>query len=623
MREAALTATTRPSFPGLLAALLLVKLLLAAWVPPFGDEVFYWQEGRHLASGYTDLPLLTAWLVRAGCFLLGDNLLGMRIGFVLCGVATVAVLLHWWRERMPADAGIGAWIMAVPLLVLSGQLATPDAPLTLAFIVAARSLDRALDDNGWRNWLLFALAFALAWLTHWRAALLYPVGLLLLTISPRALVAVRGGRFWVAQLLGLLGLLPTLWFNAQNDWAAFKFQAIERHAWQFDAMSLLQPLEQAATLGVLMYPVLLLAMWRAWRRRRESGFDVIVAMSIGVSLTYFVVGLFADAERTRFHWPLPAYLPLVLMLPAMTRDWQDGWRKRLSTSARVAAYSTALLVAAVLVSFNFVSDQWPPGGDRRLGESFLGWDQAARATDKRLRSMPADTVLVADNFLLAAQLDFAFAGRQPIYVLDHPRNVKHGRQKQLALWQRDQAALLTTDAEHLLLVVEENALYAAEVLPFYRHLCDSFAQVRYVDDLALFGTAKRFVWLELRPGLPPDCRLPPLGHVDSPSADMRVKSGAGFVLSGWVVREALGIDQFEVRIDGRVDPTVSQSFGIPANHVRDVWPDLRDRRWPNVGFYADSVGRDLAPGAHDLEVRAQADGVWRLLAKRRVVVDAN
>lgn len=44
----------------------LVELMLAARLSPFGDEAFYWQESRHLAWGYSDLPPLSAWLIRLG-----------------------------------------------------------------------------------------------------------------------------------------------------------------------------------------------------------------------------------------------------------------------------------------------------------------------------------------------------------------------------------------------------------------------------------------------------------------------------------------------------------------------------------------------------------------------------
>ena len=48
------------------AIVTVVKVAIAARLPLFVDEAFYWQEGQHLAAAYSDLPGLTAWLIRLG-----------------------------------------------------------------------------------------------------------------------------------------------------------------------------------------------------------------------------------------------------------------------------------------------------------------------------------------------------------------------------------------------------------------------------------------------------------------------------------------------------------------------------------------------------------------------------
>ena len=53
-------------FLGVWALVQVFKLGLASQLAPFGDEAFYWQESRRLDWGYSDLPPLTAWLIRAG-----------------------------------------------------------------------------------------------------------------------------------------------------------------------------------------------------------------------------------------------------------------------------------------------------------------------------------------------------------------------------------------------------------------------------------------------------------------------------------------------------------------------------------------------------------------------------
>ena len=173
----------------------------------------------------------------------------------------------------------------------------------------------------------------------------------------------------------------------------------------------------------------------------------------------------------------------------------------------------------------------------------------------------------------------------------------------------------------MLLVVEENALYGADTLPFYRRLCRDFDAVRYRAEHALYGIGKRFVWLELSGDGSDTCRLPPIGLLDRPQEGERVPAGRGFGLSGWALREPQGIDAFEVRVDGRRDDAMSAAYGVNAEHVRDVWPDVWDRHWPNIGFWRADAGRDLAPGRHRIEVRVRADGNWRRIALREIVVE--
>src|SRR5688572_10035481 len=63
----------RQMFWAVWAGVLLLKLMVAARLPLFVDEAFYWQEGQHLAAAYSDLPGMTAWLTRLGVELGGEH----------------------------------------------------------------------------------------------------------------------------------------------------------------------------------------------------------------------------------------------------------------------------------------------------------------------------------------------------------------------------------------------------------------------------------------------------------------------------------------------------------------------------------------------------------------------
>ena len=155
------------------ALLCIARLMLAATLSPFGDEAFYWQESRHLAWGYSDLPPLTAWLIRLGESVAGHGLLGMRWPFLLIGSALPWLVRSFARDAFDERAGWQAALLclALPLGGSLGVLALPDVPLTVAIMLAMVALQRALDRDRLRDWCLLGAALAVCWLAHYRAAM--------------------------------------------------------------------------------------------------------------------------------------------------------------------------------------------------------------------------------------------------------------------------------------------------------------------------------------------------------------------------------------------------------------------------------------------------------------------
>jgi len=63
---------------------IIAKLLLAINLDLFNDEAFYWKSSSHLSwSGFSNLPVMTAFLVSLGTDLVGHNPLGVRLIFLL------------------------------------------------------------------------------------------------------------------------------------------------------------------------------------------------------------------------------------------------------------------------------------------------------------------------------------------------------------------------------------------------------------------------------------------------------------------------------------------------------------------------------------------------------------
>ena len=169
MRE---NGVTRAVFITLWLALVPAKLLVAARLPLFVDEAFYWQEGHHLAWAYSDLPGLTAWTIRLGGELFGDGVLAVRSLFLLVSFALPWLVVSLARRE--GDAG-AAWLagcgaLVLPLFAMLGVMALPDVLLAAATLLALDALTRMLRGASHANAAQLAVALAIGALSHYRFA---------------------------------------------------------------------------------------------------------------------------------------------------------------------------------------------------------------------------------------------------------------------------------------------------------------------------------------------------------------------------------------------------------------------------------------------------------------------
>jgi 4-amino-4-deoxy-L-arabinose transferase-like glycosyltransferase len=113
-------------FLWVLAGLVPVYLALAAVLPPADDEVYYWCWSQRLQLSYYDHPPMTAYMIRAATFFLGDTVFAIRLPAVL-STLTVLVVIAWLtrpRTLLPL-------VLVTPLFTFGAVLVTPDTPLLM------------------------------------------------------------------------------------------------------------------------------------------------------------------------------------------------------------------------------------------------------------------------------------------------------------------------------------------------------------------------------------------------------------------------------------------------------------------------------------------------------------
>lgn len=591
------------------ALLGIAKLTLVLGLQPFGDEAFYWMESQRLALAYSDLPGLTAWLIFLG-ELFADGTLAMRWPFLAMGL-----LIPWqvvWLSRCWVDAP-SSWLagllaVLMPLTGVLGVLALPDVPLTVATLLCLHAAARLLHHVSPSALVQLGLGLSLGAFCHYRFAVVVvalALGLLLSGALPRLM---RSAGFWCALLIGAAAWLPLLLFNIRHAGAGIGFQLVDRHPWSFQSEGVLQPLVQAVMVSPLLYLLLLAALWHAYIRWRAlgSGPDGLrFGFAVVPVLGYFLLGFFADSERVSFHWVLPGYLPLLAQAAHRLTRSTTLRRATLATAVSFTLLAMAYLGAAALSGTGAIAllqGKWFPA-------NLSGWNEIARVVQRQATQLPASAVIVADNFMLAAQLELALRGTHPVYSLDHPLNAKHGRAVQLEIWQRSATALeLLPRGTPALFVAEQTATKPTLQPSWQRTWCDRFATLDHLGALSLHEGQKRFLIYRASTGDMPaaSCARPAMARFYS-IEDGDVLSGS-FSLRGWAFKDGSGIRAVDISLDG--EPIAETRYGLPADHVQESMPDSDDPNHPNVGFQAqlDLAGR--TPGRYRLGIRVYAAGAW-------------
>lgn len=601
MRNLREVMTAQRCFLALWVAVCVLKLVVAARLPLFVDEAFYWQEGRHLAAAYSDLPGLTAWLARLGTELGGTHRLALRAPFLLMAALVPWLVVRIARRAAPDEPTGEQWgwqagmlALLLPLAGTLGLLALPDASMALATLLCVDAGARLLRKVEAGAVLELAFGLAIGALSHYRFIAVVGVGLLALLALPEGRRLLRDVRVWVAIAFGASAWAPLVAWNLDNADAGLRFQLIERHPWAFH----MDGLWFVAIQALLVTPLLFAALEQAARRgtTSEARDDRFFALLGGLLvLGFFGLGFFADVERVSFHWPLPGYLALLPLVPALLARW-PRW-------LRIATWLSAGLGLVLMLGYyagvsspglraRFAAEKWYPS-------NFAGWESLADAVREQHAAMPANTRIVADNFKVGAELGFALDDPD-IAVLDHPLNRKHGRAPQLRLWGLESAGRADWGDVPVLLVVGASEVQYKHLLAHYHRLCRQAGPLPPPHVVNIDHGRQRFLLFALGADRASGaCTTPAMAWIDAPLPAVRV--GRTFDVQGWAFKDGIGVDRVEITLDGRV--LALADYGSPSPGTATFWKISTDPNHPNVGFTARVKVGDVAPGRHWLGLR--------------------
>lgn len=336
------------------AFFVLLRLAYGVFVPPNGDEAYYWLWGGHLQLSYYDHAPMVGWTSALGRLVLGWTPAGLHLPAFVSFLVLAYTLHRASRWLAPDDSTRYFWLTlaifcASPLFNALTTLNYPDHLLicftALALLCIGRYLNATLaGTERHADLYLGALFLGLAGLSKYNAVFV-PAGLLVILIAaPRLRRLFRSPHLYAAGALTFVVTLPVFIWNAQHRFATVELHAIDRlneDAAEFTPLLLLRVI----ILSILMLsPFLVVAFGRFLFGRpadpRQTG---LILLGRGTALISTLVLLplsawGALASQVSPHWLVLSFLPFLLVAPYYLRSrWMIGlhlgWGVLVNTSA--------------------------------------------------------------------------------------------------------------------------------------------------------------------------------------------------------------------------------------------------------------------------------------------------
>jgi hypothetical protein len=383
-----------------IAALVLIRLVSAAFTPLTFDEAYYWTWSKHVAGGYYDHPLMVALVIRLGTMIAGDTEFGVRLVSVLLAfpmswaVYESAALLFGGR-RVAATAAI---LLNVTLLVAVGtMIVTPDAPLMVAASFVLYGLAKVLATGRGAWWLAVGAAVGVALLSKYTALFFGPAILVWLIAVPKL-------RRWLITPWPYLGGIvafalfsPVILWNADHQWVSFLNQFGRARVEHYTLKYIIEILPtQFLFASPLVFVLGVMGLYALLKRRDGAlGARMLINTSVWVIVLYFV--WHSLHTRVEANWFGPVYPAFVIAaaVAANVVKWGERGTKVVTSCMRWAAPVGIVMFVLLVVQANtgVLSGYRRDASVRSVG---VGWRELASNIEAVRARVGATCVLAAD-----------------------------------------------------------------------------------------------------------------------------------------------------------------------------------------------------------------------------------
>ena len=428
-----------------IAAFVLFRLFIMAQVGFIDDEAYHWTWAKHLAWSYYDHPGMVAWMIWPFSQIFGDHAFAIRLPGFLMTLGIVFVVYRLGRDLFGVAVArlASLLIFAIPLWGFASLGTLPDIPLAFFWILMVwifwQTVKTLEPWSSKKTWLWIGVVMGLGMNSKLTCCLIGLGMLVFLLLSPRLRAQLCSPWPYLGALITFVMMTPVFVWNANHDWASFKYQFMSRHT-EALGMDWGRWLQFWSYQWIFMSPgiyfFMLVALITALFRWRDDRWRFLFCLSIP-SLALFYYQPLMSAYKP--HWSGPAYMVLLFGACAIFLQGLPWLRPRSRVAAIICSSFLVLfgllyipLLSPVIPRLysTFAADptKWNPTWD--FSNEFFGW----RELGSHLHKMQEDLwvrdgqkpMLGAQRYELISQL--AWGTQDQVWQLTDEKDQFHFNQ---------------------------------------------------------------------------------------------------------------------------------------------------------------------------------------------------
>jgi len=404
----------------LMITLIRLVLLANTQLQLYPDESQYWIWSQVFDWGYFSKPPLIAWSIATSTSLVGDTDFAIRLPSLLFHAMGAGFLLLAAHQIKAGWAGVWAALiyLSMPGVGLSAGVISTDALLLPLWAGALYMLLRLRDQTGgWATAAGLGALTGLAFLAKYAAIyFLIGTGLAILIDPPtrRALLSLQG---LLAVVILAAIWTPNILWNASHDFATVQHTAANAN-WQGNLFNFGEMLEflggQFGVFGLLLFPILLVAIFQAWRHWNDPDRQIDRFLTLYCAPILLVVLVQSFISRAHANWAASAYVAGTLLVLLFLLRGQI-WRRHIMTASIAFGFVLSGVMAVLAVN-----------------PSLVGGMNAFRGL-RHLQSWPETAIALHESELQGSYTALLFDDRNMFHQMQ-----RYGGQLEtpLRMWQR-------------------------------------------------------------------------------------------------------------------------------------------------------------------------------------------